>query len=60
MHGVNGKLIYWTCSNPQARRNRKSRTASMEIEAMKEITGQTDPENMSRDPEGHISETTHA
>ncbi|KAG2717622.1 hypothetical protein I3760_03G184200 [Carya illinoinensis] len=44
----------------EARRNRKSRTASMEIEAMKEITGQTDPENMSRDPEGHISETTHA
>lgn len=42
------------------RRNRKSRTASMEIESMKEISGPADLENNIENSESHATETTRA
>lgn len=41
------------------RRNRKSRTASMEIESMKEISASADTENRVGDPESHLLHITH-
>ncbi|PON73080.1 Serine/threonine protein kinase [Trema orientale] len=41
------------------RRNRKSRTTSMEIESMKEISGSSEMPTNSGDSESHVSETTH-
>ncbi|KAJ7960659.1 Kinase family protein [Quillaja saponaria] len=41
------------------RRNRKSRTASMEIESLKDFPGPSDMEDKVGDSESHISETTH-
>ncbi|GMN54950.1 hypothetical protein TIFTF001_024070 [Ficus carica] len=41
------------------RRNRKSRTTSMEIESMKEIPGLTETPNKPGDTESQVSETTH-
>uniref|UniRef100_A0A2N9GET5 non-specific serine/threonine protein kinase n=1 Tax=Fagus sylvatica TaxID=28930 RepID=A0A2N9GET5_FAGSY len=42
------------------RRARKSRTASLESESMKEISGPADSEDKSGDSERHAAETTHA
>ncbi|KAF8413603.1 hypothetical protein HHK36_001595 [Tetracentron sinense] len=42
------------------RRNRKSRTTSMEIESMKECSGSTDKENKAEASESHTAERFHS
>ncbi|KAH7533725.1 hypothetical protein FEM48_Zijuj04G0162100 [Ziziphus jujuba var. spinosa] len=41
------------------RRNRRSRTTSMEIDSIKDISGSAETENKVEDPESQISEATH-
>lgn len=57
--GVTKKLMYDSFNFFQDRRNRKSRTASMEIESMKEISASADTENRVGDPESHLLHITH-
>lgn len=51
-------ILFYYC-NLQDRRNRKSRTASMEIESMKEISGSVDMENKVGESESSLAETTY-
>jgi hypothetical protein len=50
----------WLLHSFQDRRNRKSRSTSLEIDSMKEISGPADSENKAGDTESHVSETSHA